>query len=84
MTLGQLSKMSDAEIAAFSRGHNQCPRCKGRIDLGPDTGQPHRVTDRGKAEFICDDCYYDAVGELVEEHPIGVPHRRGRGCGAIE
>jgi hypothetical protein len=54
------------------------------------------ITCGGPANFVtgknevakgvaCDDCYYGALGELVEEHPIVSPHRPGtRGCSGDE
>jgi hypothetical protein len=34
------------------------------------------MTDEGS---LCDDCYFDKLGDLVEQYPIGHPGRHGPG-----
>ncbi len=46
------------------------PECN-RILSGTVTGR-----EKGPNGSVCSDCYYDALGDLVESHPIGraTPH----------
>jgi hypothetical protein len=45
---------------------NCCVKCKEHLT---------ESTGRNKTAYglMCDDCYYEALGKLIEEHPIGVP-----------
>lgn len=37
---------------------------------------PEEVRITGKNKPICDDCYFKAIGKVVEFHPVGTPRRR--------
>ncbi len=67
MTLGFLSKLSNAKLRALSGGYPKCPRCKNEIV--DDGTNRHKIG----SELVCEDCYYEALGELIEKHPIGLP-----------
>lgn len=52
------------------RDKRVCSICKSHLDL-----QESRLTDLGE---VCEDCYFEALGELIEQHPICSPNvRRG-------
>lgn len=45
------------------------------IEIHPCLTGVH-MTDEGS---LCDDCYFDKLGDLVEQYPIGHPGRHGPG-----
>ena len=46
----------------------KCAKCKVVLDYSTAEGR-HEIDDRP----VCDDCYFDALGELIEQFPIGRP-----------
>ena len=48
------------------RKKNLCPECK----INQITQDDCNCIDRKR---VCDDCYYDALGEAIEKHPIFTP-----------
>lgn len=55
-----------------------CPECKGPLRDGE--GEP---VQRKNGIRICDGCYYEQLGEIIEKNPI-VSGRCGYGCGISE
>ena len=47
-----------------------CVQCTTRLQ---ETVTGSRVTAKGN---VCSDCYFEAWGEVVEQHPISSPRRR--------
>ena len=47
-----------------------CHACK--VELR-ETETGNRKYD---GEYYCNDCYFEAFGELIDQPPIGVPHTR--------
>ena len=43
-----------------------CSNARCRAELGPRVDGEHR---RVAGQVVCDDCYYDSVGEVVEKYP---------------
>ena len=76
MTLGEIDRMSDEERKKLFPPVI-CPRCKKEIPRGeePQGELPHQ----SEGEIVCSDCYFEAMGEEVEKHPIG-RHLGPRGC----
>ncbi len=61
-------------------------RKAGRTDMCPLGGDdPHPLgyhpDERNgfvvDGKQVCEDCYFKSWGKEIDEHPIGVPHRRG-------
>jgi hypothetical protein len=59
----KLSELNHANIDRLKQKPNRCPYCGNPITYS--TGR--RMTPRGMA---CEDCYYEQLGNLVEQHPI--------------
>lgn len=55
----------------------KCAKCK--CDLSLDITGEHKTKDG----WLCDDCYYEKLGDVIEKHGIGVPHRPIRPVTAI-
>lgn len=73
MKLGELLKMKTTEERAALCPGTPCADCGVRLQ-GAITGR--QQTAYGE---LCDDCYYERIGDLVEEFPIGIP-RMHRGA----
>lgn len=67
--------MTFAEFVAHQRSTTpaagrKCPICKQPYAAH---GERYKIGD----QETCSGCYFDALGELVEQHPIGGGRRRG-------
>ena len=52
-----------------------CPKCKTEV-LIPSEEMRNKVDNT----FVCDDCYYESLGSVIELHPVPKPiPRRGHG-----
>ena len=49
-----------------------CVKCKEPVDI--DINGMQKVSNG----FMCDDCYFEELGDEVEKHPICSPRRIGR------
>ena len=49
-----------------------CPICKKEIDQNHPQG-PQTMEVKGKFVQVCVGCYFGALGDLIEKHPIGIP-----------
>jgi len=67
MTLSEFIAYHKAQGAAQSG--QLCPLCKRRYQAH---GERYRIGD----QEVCESCYFDGLGELVEAHPIGGGRRR--------
>ena len=54
--------------------HERCAECKQPLSSGAVDENGHS-TSHG---WLCDDCFYDRLGEEIENHPIGTPQTHGR------
>jgi hypothetical protein len=77
--------LSPEEQALLKKHHISGPRvcgyngCTNR--LGPRVDGEHRKIDNAE---VCEECYFDELGDQLEMFPIGVGVRRAHGCGHIE
>lgn len=67
MKLGDLLKMTKEERAALYPP-KLCPKCKQPFI---DPYDKHKTIDG----IICGDCYYEELGDFIENNPIG-GHKR--------
>ena len=51
----------------------ECSICHNAIILQCSDDNPHRIS----GEPVCRDCYFQELGKLVEQHPIGGCIRHG-------
>lgn len=51
----------------------RCPKCGKGISHNEE---PRQID----SEFVCEDCYFSALSDVLEQHPIGLP-RGSRGQG---
>lgn len=72
MTLGDLSKMSREDRAKLCPGTKCNGNCGNNVNF---VNGCNRTSDG----LLCDDCYYERLGEIVEQCPIGIP-RMHRGA----
>lgn len=54
-------------LKKLDRAFPICIECKKNVGF-------HQVKDG----YMCDDCYYDALGEEIEKHPIASPRKFGK------
>jgi hypothetical protein len=78
LTAADFLALSDEERrAAYPSLTETCAKCE-----RPDNGAlPASFPDAG--ERVCEDCYFEALGALVEKHPIGWGSS-GHGCGSMD
>jgi len=48
------------------------PRCDCGEEITEHPDEWYRISGRA----VCSDCYFNGLGEIIEEHPIYVPRRR--------
>jgi len=60
----------------FLLRHFESKRCVCGNLLGPRVDGARKKID---GRDVCDDCYFKAIGALVEQHPIHTPGRHGPG-----
>ncbi|VVB79168.1 Uncharacterised protein [uncultured archaeon] len=80
ISIRRLMEMSDEEIArTFDKSIGKCAyeRC-GRDVM---SSEEHRVVPAG---VYHEDCYFDDWGEMIEQHPICNPCRRGIGIVMVD
>lgn len=68
MTIKQLNEMTEEQRMKFC-GVPKCHVCKEYIKEHPD--EYIYLSD----DIVCPDCYYEALGDFIEQNPIG-GHRR--------
>lgn len=55
------------DLEVIDRFTTKCTACKTSLDF--ETTGMQKVS----GGYMCDDCYFDALGEEIEKHPIGIP-----------
>lgn len=75
MNAKRFLQLSDAELRAmFDKPIGKCAYAPCGKEVRPS--QEHRTVPHG---IYHEDCYFDALGNFVEAHPICSPGRRGVG-----
>ena len=61
------AKMSKEQVKAIFKP-SLCPIC----------GEPLQMYEKHQTSrgVICSDCYFDLLGDEVEQHPVGLPRRK--------
>jgi uncharacterized protein (DUF983 family) len=47
----------------------KCTNCGNNIYLQSSDDEPHKIDNTP----VCETCYFNALGECIEKHPIGLP-----------
>lgn len=60
----------------------KCAICDEEIDVRKELdGHPMYIRENFNDKPVHADCYYGAIGDEIEKHPVGRSPRGGRGCG---
>ena len=69
-----LKDLFDKNHPFWKREDEKCPKCQHPLEGLMSGDELLEILQRG----YCDDCYYEAMGEEIEKHPICSPRvRRG-------
>lgn len=62
------------ELRSQLPDYKKCSRCPNPLFNSYDSSdtEPYKIGE----ELVCRNCYFDALGEEIEQHPIGVPMNR--------
>ena len=74
LTAEEYLKRTKAGEKPFKLKECTCSKCSSVLDYLDKEGN-YKID----GEFVCADCYFGALGDEVEKHPIGRPTRHG-GC----
>lgn len=65
------------ERASAPKNHGDCPLCGHPITNETESGEnPQFVKIEGKDVRAHADCYWDALGDAIEKHPVAKPGGR--------
>lgn len=67
MTLEDLKNMTPEQLKALAPA-SKCAKCG--VDLVDGANSTRQTIYKAS---VCDDCYYDELGKIIEEHPLGLP-----------
>jgi hypothetical protein len=64
-----LTDLYDENHPFWKKENEKCPKCKRPLEGLMSGDELMEILKRG----YCDDCYYEAMGEEIEKHPICSP-----------
>lgn len=67
-TLGDLAKLTHKQIKQLCPAE-KCKICGQEIQFESNDDPGHTIGEK----LVCEDCYYTAMGDEIEKHPLGIP-----------